>query len=564
MTYAAQHGFIEGFVCFLVTLNVSTLQEIMAIPELRELDLSYNKLTGSIPLPFMASLSLKLLRINHNLLAGALPSLSGLTKIELFHAQNNMLANSLPVQWPTTLKELDLGFNQFTGFSGGGETSWSDLQSLQTLSLNNNNLTWTNWPPVRGSHPHPASKGVIRVLYLCLVGMCICWGSSVLGRRCLAPDGNILSICVANWLMMSLIGSRFRSQGFKRLTKVRVLNLENNLLRFQFPEFYRMIPNIVHGLVSLDLSGNEVYGDIAQDTRLLFPEFKSLANLDLSNNLLGLTYVQACEHKGWGTASQCNLTASAIPETCRASAGRLNQNCVFHNALPLSLPPLIRTVDFSINFFGDEIPELYATYEMLQNLDVRGNFNEIQFTAGGFVTENDFRVFQWRGNKDLPSFASTGPLNSQTRLKYSDTGGNYSCPLLRLFDAKAKRLWVDPFYYEWQFCACEYGFYPDPIVTPQAPHCTPFPTDLFPEALNGTFTDGDSGGRVRRGLDTQWHVNVDAQVDYSRVLAVTLQFADLQLTNDSTIFTYAGASILDTRVQAMSWLVNVYITLHNV
>ena len=62
---------------------------------------------------------------------------------------------------------------------------------------------------------------------------------------------------------------------------------------------------------------------------------------------------------------------------------------------------------------------------------------------------------------------------------------------------------MDPFYYEWTFCECEYGFYPDPIVTPQPPHCTPFPTDLFPEDLNGTFTDGDSGGRVRRGLDTQ-------------------------------------------------------------
>ena len=51
-----------------------------------------------------------------------------------------------------------------------------------------------------------------------------------------------------------------------------------------------------------------------QDTRLLFPEFLSLTNLDLSNNLLGLTYLQACTRKQWTSNAQCGVTDATILE----------------------------------------------------------------------------------------------------------------------------------------------------------------------------------------------------------------------------------------------------------
>eukprot|EP00959_Pyramimonas_sp_CCMP1952_P122447 2559884-Pyramimonas_sp.AAC.1 len=67
----------------------------------------------------------------------------------------------------------------------------------------------------------------------------------------------------------------------------------------------------VDNVISI-LSG--LYSSVAQDTRLLFPEFKSLTNLDLSNNLLGLTYLQACERKQWSSVAMCATTDASIPQ----------------------------------------------------------------------------------------------------------------------------------------------------------------------------------------------------------------------------------------------------------
>ena len=42
----------------------------------------------------------------------------------------------------------------------------------------------------------------------------------------------------------------------------------------------------------LALGGNEIYGDIAQSSKMLLPEFPFLSSLDLSRNLLGYNYSQ--------------------------------------------------------------------------------------------------------------------------------------------------------------------------------------------------------------------------------------------------------------------------------
>ena len=106
-------------------------------------------------------------------------------------------------------------------------------------------------------------------------------------------------------------------------------------------------------------------------------------------------------------------------------------------------------------------------------------------------------------------------------------------------------------YYEWTLCECEYGFYVDPVVTPQMPHCTPFPTRVNVTGLDGSFTDGTMGGRVRTGMDTKWYVT-SGDPSSPRILAVNLEFKQLSLGNDSTVFVYAGDSRLDKRVARLS------------
>lgn len=188
---------------------------------------------------------------------------------------------------------------------------------------------------------------------------------------------------------------------------------------------------------------------------------------------------------------------------------------------------------------------------MLESLDVRGNVVE--------SAEEAVRTLQWRNTpRALPSWASPGA----TRLKYSDAGGQYHCPLLTLFGRPQRSLWVDPFYYEWSLCECEYGFYVNPTETAQPPHCTPFPTRVNVTGRVGSFSDGVMGGRVRTGMDTKWHLkaNPAALVDPNatsaasppRVLAINLLVEELDLGNESTIFVYAGDSRLDRRVARLS------------
>ena len=59
-----------------------------------------------------------------------------------------------------------------------------------------------------------------------------------------------------------------------------------------------------------------------------------------------------------------------VRETCSNTnaLSRKNNDCIFHNSLPEVLPPLVRGVDLSGNFFGDALPRLLGTYV---NLEVR-------------------------------------------------------------------------------------------------------------------------------------------------------------------------------------------------
>jgi hypothetical protein len=332
--------------------------------------------------------------------------------------------------------------------------------------------------------------------------------------------------------------------GIRKLESLRTLDLGHNKLRMNFPAVYEALGAAIPGLNTLVLAHNEMFGDIAQSSKGLLPHFEALTTLNLAGNMLGLTYEQACIMRSWQTPAECksDTNLNNVRETCSNTnlLGRKNNDCIFHNSLPEALPPLVRTMDLSGNYFGDALPRLLGTYVNLESMDVRDN-------AGPDDMPGDaaFSALRWRAtNRVLPGYVTAGA----QRLKYNDMGGEYHCPLLTLFDEPSRPLWVDPSYYEWEFCVCEYGFYVDPDETPQQPHCTPFPVLLNVTDLQGQFTDGTSGGRVRRGMDTKWHITNSTT---ARVLAIDMQFLDMVLTNDSIISVYAGESRLDPRVDVL-------------
>ncbi|XP_065880920.1 MDIS1-interacting receptor like kinase 2-like [Euphorbia lathyris] len=104
--------------------------------QLSELDLSNNLLKGSIPAEFK-SLSLVLLNLSHNYLAGPIPEQpNGLSELDLSY---NMLSGQIPEQLSTLrgLERLNLSHNDLSGFI---PESFNKMDGLLSIDISYNKL----------------------------------------------------------------------------------------------------------------------------------------------------------------------------------------------------------------------------------------------------------------------------------------------------------------------------------------------------------------------------------------------------------------------------------------
>ena len=112
-----------------------------------ELDLSRNKLTGTIPAAVWTLAQLTQLRLNNNQLSGAIPEeLGDLTQLTQLRLNNNQLSGAIPAALGdlTALTYLRLHNNMRypnAVLSGPLPTSFSSLTELEELHLQNTQLT---------------------------------------------------------------------------------------------------------------------------------------------------------------------------------------------------------------------------------------------------------------------------------------------------------------------------------------------------------------------------------------------------------------------------------------
>ena len=116
-------------------------ENIATFGYLRELDLSNNEVTGSIPPEFGNLTQLNNLNLSENKISGSIPSelgnLSGLTNLDL--SENNISGTIPPeVGNLSNLTNLDLGSNNI---SGDIPAEVGNLKNLTNLDLGNNKLT---------------------------------------------------------------------------------------------------------------------------------------------------------------------------------------------------------------------------------------------------------------------------------------------------------------------------------------------------------------------------------------------------------------------------------------
>ena len=126
---------------FYVTGNQLTgeIPSLSGLTELREFDVSENKLSGSIPaLQGQGLDSLSFFMVGDNQLTGTIPSIQGVGFLAFFFVSNNQLTGSVPaLQGMQYLRS----FNAAGNLLSGGIPPLDDLPTFQYLNLSKNQLT---------------------------------------------------------------------------------------------------------------------------------------------------------------------------------------------------------------------------------------------------------------------------------------------------------------------------------------------------------------------------------------------------------------------------------------
>ena len=121
---------------------------------LRDLSLSYNQLSGSIP-SFESNTALSLIYLGHNHLSGSIPSFASSTALQGLGLDSNQLTGPIPsFASNTALWDLRLSYNHLTG----SIPSFASNTELSYLHLSYNHLT--------ESIPSFASNTALRQLFL--------------------------------------------------------------------------------------------------------------------------------------------------------------------------------------------------------------------------------------------------------------------------------------------------------------------------------------------------------------------------------------------------------------
>ncbi|TXG53143.1 hypothetical protein EZV62_022312 [Acer yangbiense] len=334
--------------------NIATLSRFAAnqnnfsgkIPDgltrnLKNLDLSYNKLTGLIPPELLSQPNLQTVDMSYNKLEGQLPKYISSSLVRLRLGSNSFSGDIMSLTCATlgNLTYLELENNSFTGMI---PQQLGSCQSLTLLNLAQNQLTGS-MPGQLGnlSHlqvmklQHNKLSGEIPIQFMqlqVLSALTISWNSltgpipsSISNLKKLTNlnlQGNYLSGSIPNsirnldYLIELQLGEN-RLNGTIPMMPIRLqiaLNLSSN-------HFEGSIPDTLSGLTGLevlDLSNNKFSGEIPDS----LIQMTSLTQLILSNNQLSGNVPKFNSHVSVVTNGNPNLRIATPPQISPGPASR--------------------------------------------------------------------------------------------------------------------------------------------------------------------------------------------------------------------------------------------------
>ncbi|KOM30443.1 hypothetical protein LR48_Vigan2030s000500 [Vigna angularis] len=296
-------------------------------PNLEVLDLSHNRIRGSIPKWFHENLlrswkNISYIDLSFNKLRGDLPIPPN--GIRFFSVSNNQLSGDISSALcnASTLSILNLASNNFSGLI---PQCLATFHSLRALDLQDNNLY--------GSIPDNFSKGN--------------------SFETLKLNGNQLK------------GPLPRS--LAHCTKLEVLDLENNNI-YMFPYCLETLPN----LRVLSLRSNKFHGVISSfGTELPFPR---LRNFDISHNYftgpLPASYIQNFQGMMNAIKNQTGLKYLGNHSAYSDSIVIIMKGSYMELTRILTV---FTTIDLSNNMFEGEIPTVIGELHSLKGLNLSHN-----------------------------------------------------------------------------------------------------------------------------------------------------------------------------------------------
>ena len=159
-----------------------------ALPALKTLDLSLNRLTGSLPLGWLNTLHhINYVELTGNRLTGPLPTEWASTTLSSLLLDENAFTGTLPGGWPQRFPNIKMLGLQHNQLRGSLPPSWQQFGDLDTMWLHCNQLTGS-LPPGLGLGSSLPSLTNLDVSHNQLTGSLPPGHSSGAGGTCSLPS----------------------------------------------------------------------------------------------------------------------------------------------------------------------------------------------------------------------------------------------------------------------------------------------------------------------------------------------------------------------------------------